>query len=201
MMNFQLNSITPQVVLLKITRWILPLVMLFATCLFVKSNELAVIDINNDEKTQIFVSEGTIIYNAEALENVEIIQCEINTNTATHTENIRNTKVSNKYQGLKKHSLPKDIAKKIKHSSDDFTSYSYNNSQKTSEILSNDVKENVALSHNRNETSSDVRVNIYFATNVTDCLKGKSKITYESPFIKMFLFSGKYSVRPPTILS
>lgn len=139
---------------------------------------------SESQKAKVFVSEGVVIYNSDALSNVTIVELE---------------KVKKVTQKTKKQVSKKTIATKPKYKSQNQLAVDfYYTSQQSSEKYLQNQKDRVVVSPCRVQTfAKAVTSSAYLITNFL-YLSKIQEIIYTNPSVKIFHFSGKYSVRPPT---
>lgn len=141
---------------------------------------------SESQKVEVFISEGAVIYNSDALSNVTIVELE---------------KVKKVTQKIKKQVSKKAIATKPKHKSQNQLSADvYHTSQQSTEKYSQNLKDRLVVSTYRIQTSAKTITSS--ATLITNLLylSENQEVIYTNPSFKTHYFSGKHSVRPPTFL-
>lgn len=141
---------------------------------------------SESQKVEVFISEGAVIYNSDALSNVTIVELE------------KTKKVT---QRIKRQVSKKAIATKPKHKSQNQLSADvYHTSQQSTEKYSQNLKDRLVVSTYRIQTSAKTITSS--ATLITNLLylSENQEVIYTNPSFKTHYFSGKHSVRPPTLL-
>lgn len=135
------------------------------------------------QQAVIFVSEGVSIYNIEAFNKVVIRKLE------------KVKKSSNQKKVSKKVSIVHTKTRDIKTE----THRTYYNSTQNSESFSQNQKEKIVFSQNTNQSFSKSIFLIIKKTDRRLHFVATQNYTYKEPIIRNCHFSGKYSIRPPTL--
>lgn len=138
-----------------------------------------------NQKVEIFVADGALIYNAETFSNVIIKKLEKTANGDFQTNK----------QSAKKKLTTKTKNKSHKQLPADLNFISQQNSGEFSQSQKNEV---IVCSSTRSEHIAKAKI-LYtgLLTNLFYLLQ-KQNFTYTNPSFMICYFSGKYSVRPPT---
>lgn len=142
------------------------------------------IDIKNNE-ADIFIVDGALIYNAKAFSNAKITKLE---NKAT----------SKKLKKLKRKTL---ATQRIAVPNKKLAFTTCYTSKPNSENYSQNEKHKIVISPSRSQTIAKAIVSDYKSLNKNLCFLIKQNFQYINPLIKVYYFSGKHSVRPPTSMS
>lgn len=142
------------------------------------------IDIKNNE-ADVFIIDGALIYNVNAFSNAKITKLE---KKAT----------SKKLNKLKRKAL---ATQRIAVPNKKLAVTACYTSKPNSENFSQNEKHKIVISPSRSQTIVKAIVPGYKSLNKNLCFLIKQNFQYINPLIKVYYFSGKHSVRPPTSMS
>ena len=139
-----------------------------------------------EQQAVIFVSEGVLVYHVEAFNNAKVIKLEKTKNLGKQAKK-KTFKITN---------FAKAQAKEIKNK----PKPAYYHSKKNSDVFSKSSKKEILFSPNNSQSFSTI-ISVAKITNKKLQPFFKQNFSYTNPNIKACHFSGKYSIRPPTLFS
>lgn len=141
-------------------------------------------DIKNNE-ADIFIVDGALIYNAKAFSNAKITK-------------LKKKAISKKLNKPNRKTL---ATQRIAVSNKKLAVTACYTSTPNSENFSQSEKHKIVVSLSRSQSIAKTIVSEYKSLNKNLCFLIKQNFQYTNPLVKVYYFSGKHSVRPPTSMS